>query len=186
MRRAVFLTLVLAALIPAADASAGCFATAGLVGPPDGLAPGATWTATITVKQHGVRPIPDAKPTLTIIGEDGSRKVFAAKPTEKVGVYEAAVVFPSEGTWNYVVNDGFVSRDNGQSWSCATDHTFSAVTIGTIDPPAPASPAATAAPATDDGAPAWLVGFVLASIALGAAAALAVLARRFGRPHARA
>ncbi len=36
------------------------------------VGPGDTWTARITVKQHGTRPIPDAKPTLTIQGENGA------------------------------------------------------------------------------------------------------------------
>ena len=108
MRSAVLFTVVLTALALAADATAGCFATAGLTAPPSTVGPGDTWTAQITVKQHGVRPIPDAKPTLTIQGEDGARKTFAAKPTDKVGVYAASVVFPTSGQWSIEANDGFV------------------------------------------------------------------------------
>ena len=130
MRTAVLLSIVLSALALAGSASAGCFATAGLTPPPATVGPGDTWNATITVKQHGVRPIPDAKPTLTVVGEDGATKTFAAKPTDTVGVYTAAVVFPTAGTWNYTVNDGFVSNEAGQKWDCSTDHTFAAVTIG--------------------------------------------------------
>ena len=58
MRSAVFFTVILAALALAADASAGCFATAGLTAPPATVGPGDTWTALITVKQHGTRRFP--------------------------------------------------------------------------------------------------------------------------------
>ncbi len=113
MRSAVLFTVVLAALGLAAEASAGCFATAGLTAPPATVGPGDTWNALITVKQHGTRPIPDAQPTLTIQGENGATKTFAAKPTDTVGVYAASVVFPSAGQWSYVVDDGFVDSGGG-------------------------------------------------------------------------
>jgi hypothetical protein len=192
MRTAVLLSIVVSALALAGSASAGCFATAGLTPPPATVGPGDTWNARITVKQHGVRPIPNAKPTLTVAGEDGATKTFAAKPTDTVGVYTAAVVFPSAGTWNYTVNDGFVADDAGHTWDCSTDHTFAAVTIGSSSGPAPGDPSSGAAPAepalapADDGTPGLLIVLLVAAAVSLAAAAGVVLARRSGRRHARA
>jgi hypothetical protein len=194
MRTAVLLSVVVTALAFAGSASAGCFATAGLTPPPATVGPGDTWNATITVKQHGMRPIPDATPTLTIVGEDGARKQFAAKPTDTVGVYTAAVVFPTAGTWGYEVNDGFVGQEaNGQTWDCSTTHTFAAVTIGgSSSGPAPGDPSSGVAPAepalapADDGTPSLLIVLLVAAAVSLATAAGVVLARRSGRRHARA
>jgi hypothetical protein len=191
MRSAVLITVVLAALALAGSASAGCFATAGVAPPPATVGPGDTWKAQITVKQHGVRPIPDATPTLTITGDDGARKTFAAKPTGTVGVYAASVVFPTAGSWSYEVNDGFVNKKEG--WDCSTDHTFAAVTIGAggSSGPAPGDPSPSAAPEpaaapADDGPPSILIVLLAAAAVSLLAAAGVALARRSGRRHARA
>jgi len=195
MRSAVLLTVVLTALAFTANAGAGCFATAGLAPPPATLGAGDTWKATITVKQHGVRPIPDATPTLTIVGEDGARKQFAATPTGEVGVYAAAVVFPRSGRWSYEVNDGFVDHGGGQTWDCSSTHTFAAVSIGDggSSGPAPGDPSSGAAPAepaaaapADDGPVSFLIVVLVAAAVSLAAATGVVLARRSGRRHARA
>mgnify|MGYP003465470112 CR=1 FL=1 len=69
MRRILIAAIAAGALYQAGVASAGCMATVGLAEPPQGIAPGTTWSAEITVLQHGVRPLPNAKtaePTLTI------------------------------------------------------------------------------------------------------------------------
>ena len=190
MRSAVLVTVILAALALAADASAGCFATAGLT-VPQSVAPGDTWTAQITVKQHGVRPIPDAKPTLTIQNENGASKTFAAKPTGKVGVYAAAVVFPASGQWSIAVNDGFVGGSKSQPWDCSTTHTFGSVAIGGDGSSGPAAgdptPAAASAAPSNDGGVANLVIALVAAAAVALAAATGIgLARRSARHHARA
>lgn len=187
MRSVALVTVILAALALAADASAGCFATAGLTAPPSTVGPGDAWTATVTVKQHGVRLIPDAKPTVTIIGEDGARTTFAAKPTGRVGVYAASVVFPTAGLWDYEVNDGFVDTSSGQTWDCSTTHTFAAVTIGgngsTTPPPAAAVEPAAASDGRDVGT---FLAVALAALAVALVAAGGIGLARRARRHARA
>jgi hypothetical protein len=90
-------------LLAPATAAAGGWATVGLDPLPDG-AP--TWHPQLTILQHGVTPLDDLHPR--VIVERGSvRRVFPATPTGEPGVYRAAVVFPSAGTWDYVVEDGF-------------------------------------------------------------------------------
>jgi YtkA-like len=120
-------------LAQAGVASAGCWATVGLAPPPDGTTAGTTWTAGVTVLQHGRKPLPDAaeaRPTVTIRNTaTGERRTFTAHPTGEPGLYEAAVVFPSAGPWRYEVFDDFTSW-NGDPAPCAQTHTFAAVQIG--------------------------------------------------------
>ena len=118
-------TLILAAallLAAPASAEAGCWATAQLSSLPTGMHAGTTWKLDITVKQHGRRLLPTAKPTVTIADADGAETVFRARKTGRLGVYRASVVFPSAGRWSYTVFDGFVPM-------CAREHSFPAVTI---------------------------------------------------------
>ena len=58
------------------------------------------------------------------LGADGKKQTFAATQTETVGTYRANVTFPSAGTWNYAVNDGFPVAE------CAMTHFFAPVEIG--------------------------------------------------------
>jgi len=156
VRRLLIALGVLAALVLAPAAFAGGWATVGLSSTPTGVQPGDPWDVDITVLQHGRTPLADVKPEVTIRNGDAT-KTFAARPTDKVGVYRASVTFPTAGKWTYEVNDGFVMQQA---------HTFPAVRIG-----APASaPAATTT--TDDGGVdvTWLVlgglAFLLAAVLL--------------------
>ena len=112
------LLAVSAALLLAAPAAAGGFATVGL-GPPDsGLGAGDTWNAEMTILQHGVTPLVGVSPVVTI-SKGGESHEFPAAPTDEAGVYLAKVKFPSEGSWTYYVNDGF-----------SQTHSFASVQIG--------------------------------------------------------
>ena len=198
MRTRLIVTTVLAALAAPGAAYAGCAATVGLEPPPAGLKPGATWQAEMLVKQHGVRPLPNAVPTITIVNDaTGKRKTFDARKTDTVGVYRADVVFPSAGPWRYEAYDGFVAKDG--SWTCAQTHTFTAVTIGgegaATPPPPPAQSAPASAPAAAAGDGGGMSGALAAAlaaaiVALGLGAAYLLWGRRGGRrepgtaPHA--
>lgn len=198
MKRLLIVALVAGALVQAGTASAGCWATVGLKPPPDGIAPGETWTARMTILQHSRTPLPDAKtaqPTLTIRNESGATRTFVARPTKDLTVFEAAVVFPSAGSWRYEVFDGFTTWE-GEPAPCAQTHTFSAVAVGGAptsggEPPAPAPAPASPAPAepivasaesSGDGFPVWpVVGSALAALAAFALGAGLVRRRRAGR-----
>jgi hypothetical protein len=117
MRR-LLLSLTLVALVAPAGALAGGWATAGLSPPPDDVGAGDTWNARITVLQHGQTPLEGVEP-IVMIRNGSTEKAFPAMPTDEPGVYEAKVVFPTAGTWSYVVDDGF-----GQT------HTFAPASIG--------------------------------------------------------
>ena len=165
MRRSLlplFLAIALPLALPVV-ANAGGWATAGLSSTPDDVAAGKPWNVDITVLQHGRTPVQGVTPRVQISSGDATRE-FSAKPTGKAGVYRAAVVFPTAGTWDYVVLDGF---------NDAVPHTFPAVRIGDgAAAPAAPSPAKQTAPAPaprDEGiAAGWLWG-------AGAALALALL-----------
>ena len=197
MRRILIAAIAAGALYQAGVASAGCMATVGLAAPPQGIAPGTTWSAEITVLQHGVRPLPNAKtaePTLTIVNtETGRQQTFVAQRTNDPAVYVANVVFPAAGTWRYEVFDDFTSW-GGDPAPCAQTHTFAAVDIGgpagggsqtppSSGEPAPAQPVPTATSADGGSFPVWpVVGAVLAGLA-AIVASLLLLRRRRGRPE---
>jgi hypothetical protein len=182
MRRLLILAIAAGALVQAGTASAGCWATVGLAPPPDGLAPGDTWTARMTVLQHGRTPLPDAKtarPTLTIRNDaTGGERTFVGRPTKDPTVFTASVVFPAAGSWSYEVFDGFTTWE-GQPAPCAQTHTFSAVAVGGApagggEPPAPSpaptpeptAPVVASAETSGDGFPVWpVVTSALAALA---------------------
>lgn len=138
MRRSLLLVPLsaLLALVAAAPALAGGFATVGLSSTPEGVVPGKPWTVDITVLQHGRAPMTGLTPVLRI-HSGGTTREFAAKATGTPGTYRAVVVFPEAGHWSYDVLDGFTN---------AVRHTFPAVQI---------APAATSG---DGIATGWLVG----------------------------
>lgn len=118
--------LVFGALALPGSALAGGWATAGLGPPDDGIGPGDTWNAKVTILQHGnpETPLMGLSPTVTI--RKGSvSKTFAAKETGDLGVYVAKVKFPSSGRWTYEVYDGFTMYGGQKT------HQFAPVTIGT-------------------------------------------------------
>jgi len=179
MRRILIAAVLVGALVQAGAASAGCWATVGLAPPPEGIAPGTTWRAELTVLQHGVRPLPNAKvarPTLTIVNtETGAQKTFVARATKDLSAFVADVVFPAAGSWRYEVYDDFSSW-GGEPAPCAQTHTFAAITVGgpagggTPSGPKPAAPVAAAASGGGAGFPVWpVVGAVIAALALSAA-----------------
>ncbi len=133
MRRSLLLPplSLLLLLLAAVPALAGGWATVGLDSTPAGAAAGKPWNVDITVLQHGTTPVDGVTPFVKIISSAGVTKEFAATPTDKPGVYRAAVVFPSAGTWTYEVDDGFMGQR----------HSFPAVTIAGAPAALPAPPA---------------------------------------------
>jgi hypothetical protein len=122
MRR-LLIGLTLAALALPAGATAGGWATAGVTPPNDGVGPGDTWNAQITILQHGMTPLSGVSPTVTI-RQGSTVKTFKATPAGHPGKYVAKVVFPSGGKWTYEVYDGFTQYGGAQT------HKFPAIAIG--------------------------------------------------------
>jgi YtkA-like protein len=170
MRRLVLaLATAAVALAAAGTALAGGWATVGVSpGPPDGGGPGSTWNVDLNVLQHGRTPLDGVVPTITIHNRDnGATQTFTAKPTGEPGHYAAKVVFPSAGTWEYSINDGF-----------SQTHTFKAITIG--DAPAATSGRDVREPAPVGDSSSFSVPWTIAGSAaiLLAIAALFLIARR--------
>lgn len=119
------LLAVAAALVVAAPAAGGGWATAGLGPPDDGIGAGDTWNAETTILQHGLTPLVGVQPAVIITNASTGKQLrFEAKPTDRPGVYLAQVKFPSQGTWQYAVDDGFVQYGGRKV------HTFAPVQIG--------------------------------------------------------
>ena len=117
--------------------------------------------------QHGVTPLDDLKPAVTIANGDAT-KTFAATPTGKPGEYRARVVFPTAGRWTYEIDDGFISEQ---------PHTYPAVQIQGTAP---------AAAATADSGPnlLWLIPGIALLLARGGDPAGADRTRRQHEPQA--
>jgi YtkA-like len=161
----------LAALLMApATSLGGGWATVGLSSLPDGTQPREVWVVDLTVLQHGRTPLEGVEPRVLIRG-DGSEKEFAAKATERAGVYRARVAFPSAGRWTYAVDDDF-----------SQVHELGSVRIGAGgERAAAAARPAQAAPADpgDGVTPAGALGIALGA-GLVAALLTAALRRRGG------
>ena len=146
MTRWIGPVVLLLALAFPATALGGGYATLGLQSLPEGIEPGETWTAEFTVLAHGRTPFVDGHPSVTV-RDSGGELVgsFPGRLVNKSGLYRAEVVFPENGRYEYVIDDGYSQR-----------HTFPAVTVGDgggdpVPSPPPAEPsAAQAAPAADD------------------------------------
>jgi hypothetical protein len=185
--------VLLVALMSAAPASAGCWATVGLTPPPSGTSAGDVWKARITVLQHDLNPLPDARdasPKVTIVNSaSGEKQTFVAKATDPAaGRYLARVVFPSAGSWNYKVFDDFTTA-NGAPAPCAQTHSFASVEIGgpgaagggSGEASEATAPSSSNAAATDGGAfPLWAILGGLGAVLLAAIAGRSFL-RRHGR-----
>ena len=184
MLRMTMVTAV-AVLALAGEAAAGCFATLGMSVPPSQLDVGERWTARLQVLQHGVRPVPDARPTVTIANaETGETRTVRGRPASEPGRYVAAVVFPSRGTWRLSGNDGFDAADG--SWRCSQEHTFGTVSIGPTPAATPTPPAApSAAPARVAADEGGSLGVWLAVAGIGVAVAALAGAVLAGRPRRR-
>ena len=164
MRKALFVGVLLAALVYAAPAAAGCWATVQLAPPPAGTKAGKTWNAEITVLQHGRNPLPnasDASPRVTITNAAGASETFTAKTVDaSKGTYSAKVVFPSAGSWNYAVFDDFTEAGE-EPVPCSRTHELGTATIGKAAPGVSTS--------GTGGLPVWLVAgsvFLLAGAAV--------------------
>jgi YtkA-like len=108
MRLLVVLTTIAAALAVAPLASAGGWATVGFEPLPDGTSAGGTWSPTIFVKQHGITPLAGLQPVVEIHDDrTGAATEFLATETSEAGVYEADVVFPTQGDWRVTIHSGF-------------------------------------------------------------------------------
>jgi hypothetical protein len=117
-----FLALAVMALAVPQLAAAGGWATVKLSSTPVGMHAGQVWDVRVTVLQHGQTPLADVIPKVTI--RNGTKAVaFTARPTTKIGVYRARVVFPTAGLWRYSVWDGFTE------YGGARTHTYAPIRI---------------------------------------------------------
>jgi hypothetical protein len=106
-------------------AHAGGWATVELGEMPSGLVADEPWRVELIVKQHGVTPMADVKPSVRIEDGAGTVRTFHARPTGKVGTYVAEVTFPSGGRWNTRIFDGFTD---------AVPHRLSPLTVSGASP----------------------------------------------------
>lgn len=100
------LVLAVAIALPGA-AHAGGWATVEASGVPDGVSAGQTFELELVVKQHGRTPLDGLTPRVQITGDDGDTRTFTAVPAGAPGTYVAELAYPSTGTWQTRLFDGF-------------------------------------------------------------------------------
>jgi hypothetical protein len=105
-RIAFLLILLVAAALPA-TAHAGGWATVETDSMPVGLSAGDPWRVELLVKQHGMTPLDGVKPSIRIDNGAGVVRTFKTKPAGRPGRYTAVVTYPSAGTWQTRLFDGF-------------------------------------------------------------------------------
>ncbi len=163
------LAIAVLLLVPASS-HAGGWATVGLSSMPDDARPGQEWVVDLTVLQHGVTPLEDVTPVVTISPEDAAGaklRTFEAKPTKEAGVYRARVDFPAKGAWDVSVHDGFSGV-----------HDFGVVRIG--DDGTMVAAAAPASPESESGIGLGTALVLAALTGLLATGAVAARSRRGG------
>lgn len=129
-RYVIALAVLTVALVAPTAAPAGGWASVELAAMPTGIDAGETWTARFTVLRHGVTPTDGAMPSVSVVHPQTSeRSTFPADPAGETGVYEAAVVFPTAGSWRFEIDNGLEATGYGVS---ATTR-FDPVTIGAAD-----------------------------------------------------
>jgi hypothetical protein len=117
MKRLFLVLTLLAVALPTA-AAAGGWATVQLSSLPTGTNAEGTWKAELLVLQHGRTPLENVSPVVRIRNGDVSRE-FTATATGEPGRYAVDVTFPSAGTWDWEIWDGF-----------SQTHTYAPVSIG--------------------------------------------------------
>ena len=159
------LAAVAAALILAGTAFAGGWANAVMDEPPPSDPPSAGEPITIgfTLLQHGVTPVNNPAPTVTVRNAATGEELSVTATQEGAsGHWVAVITYPSDGTWRYEVTHDLIVGMNG----------FNPVTVGSVAPAAPASTATSAAAAQP------LSVLLLALVLTLAIAAAFVLSRR--------
>jgi hypothetical protein len=136
MRLALAIASLVVLAFPA-TALAGGWATVEVAPPPAGIGPGDTWRATLVVKQHGITPVDDARPSLLIHDGRGEARRFFAEHAGRPGTYVADVTFPAKGTWTTRVFDG---------WTDATPHRLAPIVVPTTGDATPTAGDARANP----------------------------------------
>jgi hypothetical protein len=165
-----------AALIAPATSMGGGWATVGLSSLPDGARPGEAWVVDLTVLQHGRTPLDGVEPRVLLEAPKGGQdRAFAARPTQRPGVYRARVVFASKGEWTYSVDDDF-----------SQVHELGSVRIGGGGDRAAAAPVkqqpAAGSPDSGAGGMSWAAALGIAAAAGLLAAMGTALLRRHGQP----
>jgi hypothetical protein len=136
---------------------------------PTGKGPGEPWTTSLTLIDGTPGLLAQAKPGVRIRSlATGETRDFAAKPTDKPGVYTVRVTFPSPGRWAYQAYDGVTGRS----------YEFPPVTIA-----APVAAPKAPGGSSGDGFPVWALVGGLAGLLAAGGAAFAIRRQRFGLSH---
>jgi hypothetical protein len=129
------LVLAIAIALPGA-AHAGGWATVEATGVPDGVSAGQSFELELLVKQHGRTPLDGLTPRVQITGEAGATRTFTAAPAGEPGTYVAEMAYPTAGTWQTRLYDGFTDATQHRLAPLEVAAAGGSAGAGT-DPPSP-------------------------------------------------
>ena len=94
---------LLLSLVVAIPAFAGGWAVITLDELPTGVVAGEPLTIGFTVLQHGITPMNELAPTVTVMLPREEKLAFRAEADHKPGHYTATLTFPKEGKWEWSI-----------------------------------------------------------------------------------
>lgn len=101
--RFAFGLALLLSLVIALPAFAGGWAVITLDDLPTNVVAGEPLTIGFTVLQHGMTPMNDLAPTVTVILRNEEKLAFRAEADHKPGHYTATLTLPKEGSWEWYI-----------------------------------------------------------------------------------
>jgi mono/diheme cytochrome c family protein len=101
--RFAFGLALLLSLVIAVPAFAGGWAVITLDDLPTNVVAGEPLTIGFTVLQHGMTPMNDLAPTVTVILRNEEKLAFRAEADHKPGHYTATLTLPKEGNWEWYI-----------------------------------------------------------------------------------
>ena len=101
--RFAFGLALLLSLVIAVPAFAGGWAVITLDDLPTNVVAGEPLTIGFTVLQHGMTPMNDLSPTVTVILRNEEKLAFRAEADHKPGHYTATLTLPKEGSWEWYI-----------------------------------------------------------------------------------
>lgn len=101
--RFAFGLALLLSLVIAVPAFAGGWAVITLDDLPTNVVAGEPLTIGFTVLQHGMTPMNDLAPTVTVILRNEEKLAFRAEADHKPGHYTATLTLPKEGSWEWYI-----------------------------------------------------------------------------------
>ncbi len=107
LRRSIRVAALAAVAVPVAAFSFGGWAVITVDSLPEYAVAGTPVTLTLVVRQHGVTPLTELRPS--VVARSGSTVIEAKTGTTPTGHYSATMTLPRDGAWTIDIRSGFMN-----------------------------------------------------------------------------